>query len=302
MDKAQLTRRSAMLAAGTVMAATAAQAAKPAKTDKKVDAKAALAPYACNIDMWFRDKPFLERFALAAKCGFTTVEFWPARRDEGAVNAQAIRAELDKHGLKVSQFAPAAPAFTSPAKYGELDAMIKDAIADAKVMGCSQITLVGHHNTEGMSREDMLVSYTVGLMRIAPMLENAGLMALVEPFNTVNHLNFLLNGSRPTVAMCRAVNSPMVKIQWDFFHMQHEEGDLINKFKAGIDQVGYVQLGDVPGRNQPGTGEVNHVNLLKGIRAAGYKGFLGLEYNPLNGDYEKATRDAVELSLAAGLV
>lgn len=301
MDKAQLTRRSAMLAAGTVMAATAAQAAKPVKTDKKVDVKAALAPYACNVDMWFRDKPFMERFALAAQCGFTTVEFWPARR-EGGVDAQAIRAELDKHGLKVSQFAPAAPAFTSPAKYGELDAMIKDAIADAKVMGCSQITLVGHHNTDGMSREDMLVSYTVGLMRIAPMLEAAGLMALVEPFNHVNHLNFLLNGSRPTVAMCRAVNSPMVKIQWDFFHMQHEEGDLINKFKAGIDQVGYVQLGDVPGRNQPGTGEVNHVNLLKGIRAAGYKGFLGLEYNPLNGDYEKATRDAVELSQAAGLV
>jgi hydroxypyruvate isomerase len=298
MDKAQLTRRTAMLAGGVAMAAAGAQAAtKPAK----IDVKAALAPYACNIDMWFRPTPFIERFALAAKCGFTTVEFWPARREDG-VNAQAIRAELDKYGLKVSQFAPGAPAFTSPAKYGELDVMIKDAIADAKVMGCSQITLVGHHNTDGMSREDMLVSYTVGLMRIAPMLEEAGLMALVEPFNHVNHLNFLLNGSRPTVAMCRAVNSPMVKIQWDFFHMQHEEGDLINKFKAGIDQVGYVQLGDVPGRNQPGTGEVNHVNLLKAIRAAGYKGFLGLEYNPLNGDYEKATKDAVDLSLAAGLV
>lgn len=301
MDKAQLTRRSAMLAAGTVMAATAAQAAKPAKAGKTVDVKAALQPFACNIDMWFQPTPFMERFALAAKCGFTTVEFWPARRN-GGIDAQAIRAELDKHGLKVSQFAPAAPAFTSPAKYAELDTIIKDAIADAKVMGCSQITLVGHANTDKMTREDMLVSYTVGLTRIAPMLEDAGLMALVEPFNRVNHLNFLLNGSRPTVAMCRAVNSPMVKIQWDFFHMQHEEGDLINKFKDGIDQVGYVQLGDVPGRNQPGTGEVNHVNLLKGIRAAGYKGFMGLEYNPLGADYEKATRDAVELSLAAGLV
>jgi hydroxypyruvate isomerase len=104
------------------------------------------------------------------------------------------------------------------------------------------------------------------------------------------------------VAICRAVNSPMVKLNWDFYHMQHEEGDLIDKFKAGIDQVGYVQLGDVPGRHQPGTGEVNHVNLLKGIRAAGYKGFLGLEYMPLDGDYEKATKDGVELSQAAGLV
>jgi len=298
MDKGQLTRRSAMMAAGAAMAAaTAAQAAKPAKPD----VKAALAPYACNIDMWFHPTPFMERFALAAKCGFTTVEFWPANR-EGGVNAQAIRAQLDTHGLKVSQFAPGAPTFTDPAKHGELVDMIKQAITDAKTIGCSQITLVGHHNTAGLLREAMVASYTAGLMRIAPMLEDAGLMALVEPFNTVNHPDHLLNGSRPAVAICRAVNSPMVKLNWDFFHMQHEEGDLINKFKAGIDQVGYVQLGDVPGRHQPGTGEVNHVNLFKAIRAAGYKGYMGLEYNPLDGDYEKATKDAVELSQAAGLV
>lgn len=292
------TRRSALLAGGAALAAaTAAQAAKPVKPDVKV----LLKPYACNVDTWFRPTPFMERFALAAKCGFTTVEFWPANRD-GGINAQAIRAQLDKHGLKVSQFAPAAPAFTDPAKHGELADMIKQAIADAKVIGCSQITLVGHANTTGLSREAMVASYTAGLMRIAPMLEDAGLMALVEPFNTVNHPNHLLNGSRPAVAICRAVNSPMVKLNWDFYHMQHEEGDLIDKFRAGIDQVGYVQLGDVPGRHQPGTGEVNHLNLLKAIRAAGYKGFLGLEYMPFNGDYEKATKDAMELSQAAGLV
>lgn len=286
--------------AGMTVATGAAAAAKP-KDAKPKDVKAALKPFACNVDTWFRPTPFMERFALAARCGFTTVEFWPARR-EGGIDAQAIRTQLDTHGLKVSQYAPAAPNFADPANHGALVEMIKQAIADSKILGCSQITVVGHANIAGLSREDMISGYTAGLMRIAPLLEEAGLMALVEPFNTVNHPNHLLNGSRPAVAICRAVNSPMVKLNWDFFHMQHEEGDLIDKFKAGIDQVGYVQLGDVPGRHQPGTGEVNHVNLLKAVRAAGYKGFMGLEYMPEGGDFERATKDAITLSEAAGLV
>lgn len=287
------TRRAA-IAGLTALGAAAAMPAAAAP-----DIKTALRPFAVNIDMWWGETPFLDRFALAAKAGFTSVEFWPVRRD--GVNATKVRALLDQHGLKLAQYAPGAPNFSDPAKHPELLTMIKEAIADCAVMGCAAITLVGHHNVDGMSREDMLVGYTAGLMRIAPLLEDAGVMALVEPFNHVNHLNFLLNGSRPAVAMCRSVNSPMVKIQWDFFHMQHEEGDLINKFQAGIDQVGYVQLGDVPGRNQPGTGEVNHVNLLKAIRAAGYTGPMGLEYNPKDGDAARAVKDAVALSATAGL-
>jgi hydroxypyruvate isomerase len=217
------------------------------------------------------------------------------------MDATKARALLDANGLTLTQYAPAAPNFSDPANHDALIAMIRDAIADSAILGCKQITLVGHHVVEGMTREAMLAGYTAGLMRIAPLLEQAGLMALVEPFNTVNHQGHLLNGSRPATAMLRAVHSPMVKLQWDFYHMQLEDGDLIEKFTAGIDQVGYVQLGDVPGRHQPGTGEVNHVNLLKAIRTAGYKGPMGLEYYPLDNDHSRAVSEAVALSVAAGL-
>jgi hydroxypyruvate isomerase len=101
--------------------------------------------------------------------------------------------------------------------------------------------------------------------------------------------------------LVRAVFWALFLLQWDFYHMQLEDGDLIEKFTAGIDEVGYVQLGDVPGRHQPGTGEVNHVNLLKAIRAAGYKGPMGLEYYPLDNDHSRAVSEAVALSVAAGL-
>ena len=289
----QMTRRMALLAAGVTTAASAMPAAA------KTDVKASLKPFACNLDTWYQGSAFADRFALAAKAGFTFVEFWPVRRD--GMDARKARALLDANGLTLTQYAPAAPNFSDPANHDALVVMIREAIADSAILGCKQITLVGHHVVDGMSREAMVAGYTAGLMRIAPLLEQAGLMALVEPFNTVNHQGHLLNGSRPATAMLRAVHSPMIKLQWDFYHMQLEDGDLIDKFTAGIDQVGYVQLGDVPGRHQPGTGEVNHVNLLKAIRAAGYKGPMGLEYFPADNDDKRAANDAVTLSAAAGL-
>ncbi|MDV6333106.1 TIM barrel protein [Asticcacaulis sp. 201] len=288
-----LTRRAAFAMAG--LAATPIAAAVP-------DRKIALRPFACNLDTWFTEVPFADRFALAARAGFTQVEFWPVRRKDDKMDAARARALLDANGLVLTQYAPTAPNFSDPANHPALVAMIKEAIVDSATLGCKAITLVGHHLVDGLSREAMLSGYTAGLMRIAPLLEAAGLMALVEPFNTVNHIGHLLNGSRPATGIVRAVNSPMVKIQWDFYHMQLEDGDLIEKFTAGVDTVGYVQLGDVPGRYQPGTGEVNHVNLLKAIRAAGYKGPMGLEYFPLDKDNERAVREAVSLSQASGLV
>jgi hydroxypyruvate isomerase len=293
-----LTRRAAFALAGLAATTPALNTPATAATDTRM----ALKPFACNLDTWFTDTPFAGRFALAAKVGFTQVEFWPVRRakNEESMDATKARALLDANGLTLTQYAPAAPNFSDPANHDALTAMIREAIADSAILGCKAITLVGHHVVDGMSREAMLSGYTAGLMRIAPLLEQAGLMALVEPFNTVNHQGHLLNGSRPATAMLRAVKSPMIKLQWDFYHMQLEDGDLIEKFTAGIDQVGYVQLGDVPGRHQPGTGEVNHVNQLKAIRAAGYKGPMGLEYYPLDNDYKRAVSDAVALSIAAG--
>ncbi len=203
------------------------------------------------------------------------------------LDAAAIRKLLDENGLSVSQYAPEAPNFSDPARHPDLLKMIDSAIADARILGCDKITLVGHRNVDGMTREAMLAGYTTGLMRIAPVLEAASITALVEPFNTVNHLNHLLNGSRPAYAMIKAVNSPRIKLLWDFYHMQLEEGDLIEKFKAGIDQVGYVQIGDVPGRHEPGTGEVNHAGLIRAVRAAGYQDKIGLEFMPLNDNWRR---------------
>lgn len=254
-----------------------------------------LSGYAVNLDTWYRHVPFAQRFALARAAGFRCVEFWPAIRPADSLDAAGIRRLLDQNGLSVSQYAPKVPNFSDPAVHGELLTVIAAAIADAKILGCDRITVVGHALVPGMTREAMLAGYTAGLMRMAPLLEAGGVTALVEPFNTVNHPGHLLNGSRPAVAMVKAVNSPRVKLLWDFYHMQLEEGDLIDKFTAAIAQVGYVQIGDVPGRHEPGTGEINHATLIRAVRAAGYRDRIGLEFIPVEND------GAAAVAVMAGL-
>jgi len=256
-----------------------------------------LTGYAINLDTWGKQLAFEERFALARKLGFRFIEFWTVDRGNKGGTATAWRRLADDNGLAVTQFAPAWPNFADPAKIPELLKATEQAIADAKALNCTQFTVTGHALIDGMTREAQLAGYTAGLMRIAPMLEAAGVTALVEPFNRVNHLNHLLNGSQPALPMVRSVNSPRIKLLWDFYHMQLEDGDLIEKFNAGADQVAHVQIGDVPGRHQPGTGEVHHANLLRAVRAAGYKGKIGLEFMPLDQDDAKAVRDMLALGV-----
>jgi hydroxypyruvate isomerase len=288
-----LDRRHAL---GTAVALTGLAVSQRAEAQRGNIAES-LSGYAVNLDTWFKQVPFEQRFALAKQHGFKFIEFWTVDRGNGT-KASAIRTLCDTNGLSVTQFAPAWPNFGDPAKHPELLKVTEVAIADARTLGTNQFTVTGHSLIEGMSREAQLAGYIAGLMRIAPMLEAAGMTALVEPFNRVNHLNHLLNGSQPTLPMVRSVNSPRVKMLWDFYHMQLEDGNLIEKFTAGIDQVAHVQIGDVPGRHQPGTGEVNHTNLLKAVRAAGYRGKIGLEFLPLDQDDAKAVKDMLAVGVA----
>jgi hydroxypyruvate isomerase len=278
------------LALGAMAGAAALATPAKAQTRKGLDG------YAINLDTWCKQVPFEQRFPLAKKLGFRTIEFWSVDRGNGT-KASQIKKWMDDNGLVVTQFAPAWPNFADPAKIPELLKVTEQAIADAAVLNCSKITITGHSLVEGMSREAQLAGYTAGLMRMAPLLEKAGVTGMVEPFNRVNHLNHLLNGSQPALPMVKSVGSPRIKLLWDFYHMQLEDGDLIEKFNAGFSQVAHVQIGDVPGRHQPGTGEIHHANLLKAVRAAGYRDPIGLEFLPLGQDDAKAVKDLLALGV-----
>jgi hydroxypyruvate isomerase len=107
----------------------------------------------------------------------------------------------------------------------------------------------------------------------------------------VDHKGHCLYGSPDAVRICREVGSPMVKINWDLYHMHITEGDLCGRLREGFDQVDYLQLADHPGRNEPGTGEIHYNRVLMEAKKLGYDGFVGLECNP------KTTEEAAAMGV-----
>lgn len=116
------------------------------------------------------------------------------------------------------------------------------------------------------------------LRRGCELLEQAGLIMVLEPLNPRDHPNMLLSEMGHAFEICRAVNSPSCKILCDLYHQQITEGNLIPNIDRAWDEIAYFQIGDNPGRNEPMTGEINYANIFKHIRAKGFDGVLGMEH------------------------
>lgn len=240
--------------------------------------------FSANMAMWYGGKkaPMLEKIEKAHADGFDAIEFWAYQSED----IDAIVAKCEELEMKVTNITAWGPSITAGDNHDEFEAGIKDALVVAQKLGTKKMTVVAHKWAEGVSEEDQIKNYTAALKRVAPLCEEAGVMIIIEPFNPVNHGKNLLNGSQLAVEICREVDSPMIKINWDFYHMQLSEGALITYLERGFDQVGYLQLGDTPGRNQPGTGELNYKAILKAAYDLGYRGYVGVECRPKGTEQE----------------
>ena len=114
------------------------------------------------------------------------------------------------------------------------------------------------------------------LRRGAEIMEKQGLVMVLEPLSDTPDL--FLRNSDQTYMICKAVNSPSCKILFDMYHMQRNEGNIINNIDKCWDEIAYLQIGDNPGRNEPTTGEMNYRNIFRHIYSKGYKGVLGMEH------------------------
>lgn len=116
------------------------------------------------------------------------------------------------------------------------------------------------------------------LRRAAERLEPHGLVMVLEPLNRRDHPGMFLARIPHAYQICRAVNSPACKILFDIYHQQITEGNLIPNFDRAWDEVAYVQVGDNPGRKEPGTGEINYANVFAHLKRKGYAGVVGMEH------------------------
>ena len=167
------------------------------------------------------------------------------------------------------------------------DKMIKDckeAVEVAKRCNAKWATVVPGNYEKSLSEEFQTANVINALRKAAAILEPNGLVMVLEPLS--DNPDLFLRHSDQTFMICKAVNSPSCKILFDMYHMQRNEGNIIANIDKTWDEIGYLQIGDNPGRNEPTTGEMNYKNIFKHIYNKGYKGILGMEHGNSKPDKE----------------
>jgi hydroxypyruvate isomerase len=234
--------------------------------------------------MLFNEVPFMERFAAAAKAGFKGVEYlFPYD-----FPAEDLAKQLSTHGLtQVLHNLPAGDwgkgergIAIFPDRVSEFKEDVTKAIAYAKALKCTQLNcLVGvlPQGADAKKAHDTLVS---NLKFAAAALKAEGIKLLIEPINTRDIPGFFLTNTKQALALIDEVGSDNLYVQYDIYHMQIMEGDLARTIEANLPKIAHIQLADNPGRNEPGTGEINYPFLYGFIDKLGYKGWIGAEYKP----------------------
>ncbi len=272
------------LSAGALLANRSAHAAEG---DDASIGKTPHTRFAVNVEMWWTKLPFLDRIKAAAALGFPAVEFWPYENK----NIDAIRSLSDEKNIAIAQFTAwgFTPGMNDLKNHDKFVKKIEEACPIAHKLNCTKMTVVGGNDQPGMTQEQMHENIITALKRVAPIAEAEKVMLILEPMNIrVDHKGHCLYGSPAAVRICREVNSPMVKINWDLYHMHISEGDLCGHLKEGFDQIGYLQLADHPGRNEPGTGEIHYPRVLRQAYELGYRDFVGLECRPKGAEIDAA--------------
>jgi hydroxypyruvate isomerase len=178
-------------------------------------------------------------------------------------------------------------------------AQIRASVDVAKRVGAKWMTVVPGHVDRRLHLDFQTANVVETLKRAAGILEPHGLTMVLEPLNTLrNHPGMFLTTSPQAYLVCKAVASPSCKILYDVYHQQITEGNLIPNIDAAWSEIGYFQTGDNPGRNEPGTGEINYRAVFKHIHGKGYTGIVGMEHGNA-GKGREGERAVIEAYLAA---
>ena len=152
---------------------------------------------------------------------------------------------------------------------------IRASVEVAKRVNAKWMTVVPGYVDLRLDDDYQTANVIESLKQASAILEPHNLVMVLEPLNFRNHPGMFLKESPQAYQICKAVDSPSCKILFDVYHQQIQEGNLIPNIDATWDEIGYFQVGDNPGRNEPTTGEINYFNLFKHIHSKGYQGIVG---------------------------
>jgi len=270
-----------MLAGASVLAASSIKA----NTSTKNDVATFHLNYAIHDGMFAESagKNFLDQIRFAYDNGFRAIED-NGMMDRPVDEQKKIGDLLAKLNMQMGVFVvnfdhwPVKTSLTSGDKDWR-DKFLKscnEAVETARRCNATWMTVVPGNYERSLPIGYQTANVIESLRRGAEILEPHNLIMVLEALSDTPEL--FLRHSDQTVALCKAVNSPSCKFLFDMYHMQRNEGNIINNIDAAWDEIGYLQIGDNPGRNEPGTGEMDYHNIFKHLYEKNYKGVLGMEH------------------------
>lgn len=240
--------------------------------------------FAANLTMLFNEVPFLERFERAAKAGFEAVEFlfpyaWPAAEIKSRLDAHRLKLVL--HNLPPGDWDAGERGIgCHPDRVDEFRAGVGKAIEYARALGVPQLNCLAGKVPAGVGDATLRKTFVGNLKFAAGELNKAGLKLLIEPINSFDIPGFYLNHTAQAASILDEVGADNAFIQYDIYHAQRMEGELAATIQKYLPRIAHMQLADNPGRNEPGTGEINYAFLFAHIDRIGYAGWIGCEYKP----------------------
>ena len=240
--------------------------------------------FSANLSMLWKDVSFVERFHRAASASFGAVEFlWPRDEDLDAVVRAKERAGVNVvlHNMDAGDIPAGERGFANdPRRRNEWQIAFLRALELANRLHCAQINCLVGNDVGFIPRDAQFQIIRENLAWGLPQARAMGITLLIETLNPIETPRYLLTSTRNTVAFIESLRNPNVKLQYDIYHMQRAEGNLIATIRANAARIAHVQIADAPGRNQPGTGEIAWTRVLGALEETGYAGYVGLEYNP----------------------
>lgn len=235
---------------------------------------------AANLTMMFNEVPFLDRFAAAKQAGFEAVEFLSPYDHPKETVAQAAKdagVQVVLHNAAMGNWGAGDRGIAAlPGREAETEAAIDQALDYAKALSCPRLHVMCGHGREGANTETLVANLKSAAAKAAPL----GIKLLLEPLNTRDMPGIWMNDIDQALDIIEAVGPDKLGLQFDVYHRQVQRGDVARKFTEVLAHISHVQIADNPGRNEPGTGEINYDFLFRHIDASGYRGWVGCEYKP----------------------
>jgi hydroxypyruvate isomerase len=289
-----VTRRSFVGLAAASLAGQALGAQQPNAAPNAAPSSSAASDVQFSVMIWALKKfgSFEENLNRVAQAGYHHVELTGEYKQWSDDEYHHMLNLMDGLKITVDAISGVSPGFADPASQDAFLTSLKGLIPHAQRLHAKQIILLSGKVTDGAPPNAQHAASVEALKRAGDVLGSAGLEAVIEPIDRLENPTIYLDGVTEAFDIARAVGNPHIRVLYDIYHEQRQFGNLIEKFEKNIDQVGLIHVADVPGRHEPGTGEINYLNIYHRLMQLNYRGVIAMEFYPTGDDIVATLRHA----------